>query len=373
MPIPANRYTVNVGFPVGCIGVTHANKIVLGGGGGPSRSGVQNKLSIYSIDDSTSTLNLNAELVLSSDEDAPTCLAMHPKDKLFVCSINTSMAEIKQGKNQNCRLFSYTKTKITMGKQAKCMGSTRDVDYQKCIAMSASGKLVVGGATDGTLSVVRVPTLKPVFPFIDARDEINDVGFSNDDKWLVAATDSELRVLSTTDAELVRRIDDPRISGGERAVFRFARFGQTNTLYTVLNTRARNCAYIVVWDTNKWVRTATRRVSSSPITTFALGPHGLLAFATASLHVVVCDAKSLRVLMRVPAAHSFAITALAFDRDGKHLVSASADQTCQVYVLPDVWPTPLQTAVAVVRGHAQVIAIVFVLVLAILLALVLRR
>ncbi|KAJ2250572.1 hypothetical protein GGH97_000630 [Coemansia sp. RSA 475] len=372
MPNPAHRYTVNVGFPVGCIGVTHENKIVLGGGGGPGRSGVQNKLSIYSLDDSSASLNLNAELVLSSDEDAPTCLAMHPKDKTFVCSINASAAEIKQGKNQNCRMFSYTKTKITKTKQAPSVGSTSDVDYQKCIAMSESGKMVVGGATDGTLSVVHVPALRPVFPFIDARSEINDVGFSNDEKWLVAATDSELRVLSTTNAELVRRIDDPRISGGERAVFRFARFGQTNTLYTVLNTRARNGAYIVVWST-EWVRSAMRRVSSSPITTFALGPRGLLAFATASLHVVVCDAKTLRVLLRVPAAHSFAITALAFDRDGKHLVSASADQTCQVYVLPDTWPTPLQTAVAVGRDYAQVIAIVLVLVLAVVLALVLRR
>ncbi|KAJ2822901.1 hypothetical protein IWW50_004021, partial [Coemansia erecta] len=379
MPTLADRYTVDVGFPVACIGLTQTNEVVLGGGGGASRSGVQNKLAAFAIDDTARTLRPTKELVLSSAEDAPTCLAMHPHEKLIACSINASDGEIAAGNNRNCRLFAYTKANIKPGKRTCVLGSTDAADYLKCIAFSASGELVVGGATDGTLSVVGVPKMRPALASIDAGGEINDVGFGARDRWLVAATDAELKVLAVKDASLVRCIDDPHTRAGERAVFRFARFGRgedsdadmSHILYTVLNTRSRRGAYIVLWSSAEaWARVATRRVSQSPITAFALSRDGtMLAFATAALQIAICDARSLKVLVRVPDAHSFAITALSFDRDDRRLVSASADHTCQVFVLPERWPTPPETALAFITDNTQPIAIVLVLIVAIILAL----
>ncbi|KAJ1730826.1 hypothetical protein LPJ61_002823 [Coemansia biformis] len=384
------RYTLAAGFPIACIGVGQSGEVVLGGGGGAGRSGVQNKLAVYSINDKKRELKLVSECVLSSDEDSPTCLAMHPTERALVCSINRDLEKIKQGENSNWRLFTLGKRAIKAGATAKSICSTSDNDYQRCIAFSPSGGLVAGGSTDGTLAVASYPSLRPAFPFVDAVNEINDVDFDPSGKWLAAATDTELRILSTKDASLVKAIDDPHTRGGVRAVFRFAKFGPAGedskagakdaaptepkgVLYTVLNARSRKGAYIVQWSTDKWTQIAMRYAGSSSITSFALSRSGrLLAFATASLQIVVCDAHSLRVLERIRAAHGFAITALAFGVGDRHLISGSADESCHVYALPAAWPTPKDRALALARTHARIIAVLIVLLVAIILALALR-
>ncbi|KAJ2162483.1 hypothetical protein GGF46_000614 [Coemansia sp. RSA 552] len=387
MPKTLERLSLDAGFPIAAIAVTAANKIVLGGGGGPGRSGVQNKLAIYSTP-TQKGLKKVAELVLSSTEDAPTCLAAHPKDEALVASVNQDKETIEAGKNNNCRVFTVASKKVKAGKSTSSICSTSDMEYQKSVVFSPSGRLVAGGATDGTLAVLEYPSLRPQFPFVDAVDEINDVDFSGDSAWVVAVTDAELKVLAVSDAGLVKSIEQPHTQG-EDAVFRFARFGRgqgsimprggggavdvTSVLYTVLNTRSRKNAYIVQWDTKSWSRLATRLVASSAITTIAMSRDGsLMAFATASLQIAICDARSLKVLMRIPKAHGFAITALAFDRETRYLVSGSADETCRVFVLPDKWPTPVDMAVAFAQDYSRVIAILVVF-LATLLALALRN
>ncbi|KAJ1725226.1 hypothetical protein LPJ53_000555 [Coemansia erecta] len=383
------RFTSEVGFPIGCIGVTQNNEVILGGGGGAGRSGVKNKLGVYSVDSKAKMLKPVCELVLSSDEDAPTCLAVHPKDRVLISSVNRGTGHIKKGENTNLRAFELKKKSIKEGKAAMTVCSTSDFDYQKCVVFDPSGKLVAGGSTNGTLSVLSYPQLTPAFPFIEAADEVNDVDFSSSGKWLAVATDDELKVVSTKNGSLVQTIDNPHTTSGTQAVFRFARFGHSkgvlsglnrqdvvdikNVLYTVMNTRTRKQAYIAIWDTQTWARLTTRPVCNSAITTFTMSRDGrLLAFATASLSIVVCDAHSLRVLLRIPAAHSFAITALAFDRDARYLVSGSADESCHVTVLPDRWPTALDAVAEIIMNNLQTVIVILVIVFAILTALYMR-
>ncbi|KAJ2898566.1 hypothetical protein IWW38_001346 [Coemansia aciculifera] len=327
-----------------------------------------------------------SETILSSEEDAPTCLAVHPKEKAVVSSINSSKDAMQKGNNSNCRVFELSKKNIKAGgKTAKTICSTSDFDYQKCIAIDPLGKLIAGGSTDGTLAVVQYPSLRQAFPYVDTADEVNDVDFNSSGKWLAVATDRELKVISTKDGSPVQTIDEPHTASGQAAVFRFAKFGANNrdklksgielnnVLYTVLNTKSRKLAYIAMWDTKKWTRIATRPVCQSAVTTFALSPSGrLLAVATASLQIAICDARTLKVLLRLPAAHSFAITALAFDRDDKHLISGSADETCQVFKVPETWPTALDGVVDLVMTNFQAVTVAVVLLLAILFALVMR-
>ncbi|KAI9473034.1 quinon protein alcohol dehydrogenase-like superfamily [Coemansia mojavensis] len=364
------RHTAKVGFPVACIGITPSNQVVLGGGGGPGRSGVQNKLAVYSIGDAG--LQQQSELVLKSDEDAPTCLAVHPKEGALVASINGTSSDIQAGSSRNLRVFALAKGRIRAGKATKTICSSDQMDYQKCIRFSSAGSMVAGGATDGTLSVVKYPSLKPVSAFVGAADEINDVDFGEQDRWLAAATDAEIKVLLVADSSTVKSIRDPRTASGERAVFRFARFGtgKADVLFTVLNTRSRKSCYVVQWDTKTWARIGTRRVAHSAATTFAMSHGGdLLAVATASLQICVCDARTLKVLLRIPAAHSFAITALAFDKDDRRLVSASADETCQAIVLPEAWPTAVDRLAGYARDHSQLLAVLLAALLAVLVAL----
>ncbi|KAJ1884738.1 hypothetical protein LPJ66_010461 [Kickxella alabastrina] len=388
MPSKLEQFTSEVGFPIGCIGITQNNEVVLGGGGGAGRSGVKNKLAVYTIE--KTGLKSVSELVLSSSEDAPTSLALHPKEKVLATSINASKAQIEKGENNNCRLFELKKKSIKAGKSTQSVCSTSDYDYQRCSAFDPSGKLLAGGSTNGTLSVIQYPQLVPAFPFIEASDEINDVDFNLSGKWLAVTTDKELKVISAKDGSVVQTIDNPHTAKGTSAVFRFAKFGRSkgskeftalqtrielkDVLYTVLNTRSRKQAYIAMWDTNKWERLVTRPVCNSAITTFALSKSGrLLAFATASLQICICDAHTLRVLMRIHNAHGFAITVLAFDAEEKCLISGSADETCQVIVIPDKWPSATDAVVQFAVANLQAIIVVLVLMLGVLVSLALRN
>ncbi|KAJ2509382.1 hypothetical protein GGI11_005906 [Coemansia sp. RSA 2049] len=387
-----SRSTESVGFPIACIGVTQSNEIVLGGGGGSGRSGVRNKLAVYAIESKNNAAKLKKahELELSSEEDAPTCIAANPKGKAIVSSINRSKAAIEKGQNKNCRVFTVAKTSINGGKSANTICSANDYDYQKCMTFDPLGKLVAAGASDGTVAVLQYPAMHPAFPFVEAADEVNDVSFNAEGKWLAVATNDELKILKAKTGSVVQTIDNPHTSSGQPAVFRFARFGgeaggvlrfaasKTKTrmqdaMYTVLNTRSRKQAYIAIWNTLTWTRIATRPVSNSPITTFATSRDGrLLAFATASLQIGICDAHTLRLLARIHNAHAFAITALAFDNTGRFLVSGSADETCQVIAIPDKWPTAWDAFVAVAHDNIQIIIMGFVMLVAIALSFSLR-
>ncbi|KAJ2720767.1 hypothetical protein GGI07_004406 [Coemansia sp. Benny D115] len=391
MPRELECFEIQTGFPIACITITQASEIVLGGGGGSGRSGVKNKLAVYTISASTKTFEAVSSLVLSSDEDAPTCVAQHPKDKTLVASVNASKKKIEAGENNNCRLFELKKKSIRPGKSAASVASTNELDYQRCIDVDPHGKLVAGGSTNGTLAVMRYPQLTPAFPFVEASGEINDVSFNASGKWLAVATDSELRVVVSRDGSAVQSIEKPHTTSGVRANFRFARFGRakgtlnafhstqkspvelTNVLYTVLNTKSRKQAYVALWDTTTWKRLGTRPVCNSVITTMALSNNGkLLAFATASLQIVICDAHSLRVLMRIPGAHAFAITALAFTNDDCYLVSGSADESCHAYVIPDKWPTAFTTIAESIMANLQLVIMLLVLLLGITAALIMR-
>ena len=53
-------------------------QLVLGGGGGNSKTGVRNKLLLYSVDPVTRDIAELDTFVLPKDEDAPMSLAAHP-------------------------------------------------------------------------------------------------------------------------------------------------------------------------------------------------------------------------------------------------------------------------------------------------------
>lgn len=47
------------------------------------------------------------ELKLRGDEDAPMCLAVNRAAAQLVCGINASEAELRSGRNDEMRVFSY--------------------------------------------------------------------------------------------------------------------------------------------------------------------------------------------------------------------------------------------------------------------------
>jgi prolactin regulatory element-binding protein len=92
-------------FPVYSAAFLSPNDLVLGGGGGTSKSGIKNKLRLYHIGEGRA-LELVNELELEKGEDAPMSMAAHEETKRLVCGVNSTEELQEKGLNENCRAFS---------------------------------------------------------------------------------------------------------------------------------------------------------------------------------------------------------------------------------------------------------------------------
>ncbi|KAK5001225.1 hypothetical protein LTR66_000001 [Elasticomyces elasticus] len=94
--------------------------LLVGGGGGESKSGVPNKITLLDCS-SRATLSVAAEIDLSRDEDSVTSLAaLASKDGLIaLAGINSSTTERKAGRNQHLKSFevTYPKERKTVEKE----------------------------------------------------------------------------------------------------------------------------------------------------------------------------------------------------------------------------------------------------------------
>ncbi|KAK3357415.1 hypothetical protein B0T25DRAFT_539098 [Lasiosphaeria hispida] len=194
-----------------------ANRLVLGGGGGPGRSGVSNKIS--AVDAShQDTLNVVSELDLSRDEDSVNTIAVGPRRRnsiLVFTGINSSPADVAKGKNEHFRVFavdqpSKSKTTPKIAETSRTtLFSSKDADtYQRVLRLSPYfpgrpqvGAIATGLAKDAQIAVFDVPpgTSGSTAPrprgVIEVAKEAMDLDLiqTADDKWqLVYCDDYEI-------------------------------------------------------------------------------------------------------------------------------------------------------------------------------------
>lgn len=101
-----SHFSTSVGLPVYAVEFVAPHVVAYVGGGGASKSGVKNKLVLAGLEEDT--LRPLAELTLSSDEDAPMCMAVDRVGGVIACSVNAPASALKSGENKTLRLFRYT-------------------------------------------------------------------------------------------------------------------------------------------------------------------------------------------------------------------------------------------------------------------------
>ncbi|THH33643.1 hypothetical protein EUX98_g502 [Antrodiella citrinella] len=348
-------------FPVYSCAFVGPDEVVLGGGGGQSKTGIKNKLRLYEVK-SEKNIELRDELELASGEDAPMSMAAIIKDKHLICGINSSLEFLKVGRNQNCRAY-----EIKEGKYVTDIAfeHTEYNNYKRnrgrLSVLSPDGTLLaVAGTRD--LALLRYPSLEPAASAIHLpKGEIYDASFSS--STLVVATTVNLLVYSLppkseepekttekldtlTALDLVSTIDRPTLPGSDAGCsFRCARFhpNDSNILYTVVNTvaakkakkNAPKRAYICRWDVDNWKLKKYRKVSDRPLTCFDVSPNGsALAFGSSDYTVGIVDATTLAPVLTILKAHEFPPTTLRFNPSSSMLISGSADNTIRIVTVP---------------------------------------
>ncbi|KAF9535113.1 WD40-repeat-containing domain protein [Crepidotus variabilis] len=364
-------------FPVYACAFLTPNEFVLGGGGGASRSGIKNKLRLYSVNDSRA-IELKDEYELEKGEDAPMSMAAHQETGTIVCGVNSVQEKLDKGENDNCRAFSIKDNKIRpTSTRSTLPGAGKSDDYQKVTVLSPSGSiLAVAGSND--LHLLSFPSLESIAEPIHTEREIYDVAFIND--AVILATTHNLfvytlpdSVSSTTTAtdtpssprppkkksklnpnggtqklptlELKTRVDLPD-STAEGSSFRAIRChpNDESAVYTAINAvtpRSKKSkgpsrqAFVVKWNTKTWTVEKTRKVGDRGLTCFDISADGrFLAFGSSDLSVGMLDARTLSPLVSILKAFEFPPTFVKFNPTTSLLVSGSADNSLRVVTIP---------------------------------------
>ncbi|KAF7981641.1 hypothetical protein HWV62_32740 [Athelia sp. TMB] len=350
-------------FPVYSAAFLSDNELVLGGGGGASRSGIKNKLRFYRVNDPTK-IDLIDEHELEKGEDAPMSMAAYPNSKQLVCGINSTEDKLIAGQNENCRVFGVTDDKLVLVQTRGTLTIAPETDdYQKVTVLSPNGDfLAVAGSQD--LSLLVYPSLALAGAAIHTEHELYDATFSKTD--LVALTtrnllvyalpvvDSDKEKSNTSELKLRQTVDLPKLPNGvEGASFRAARFHPqiATTVYTIVNTNpprtrqksSSKPSFVVKWNIvpgkeeseSTWEVAKIRKVGDKSITCFDISSDGrFLAFGSSDYTIGMLDSTTLAPLVTILKAHEFPPTTLRFNPGSTLLVSGSADNSIRVIRVP---------------------------------------
>ncbi|PPQ65220.1 hypothetical protein CVT26_000197 [Gymnopilus dilepis] len=362
-------------FPVYSCAFLSPNEVVLGGGGGASRSGIKNKLRLYNIG-ADRAIELKDEFELEKGEDAPMSMAAHKDSRTIVCGVNSVEEKLLKGENDNCRAFSMEGGKITLLKATNTLPPGDIDDFQKVTVLSPDGSLLaVAGSHD--LTLLSFPSLQPVSEPIHTEKEIYDASFSS--KHLVITTTHNLLVYALpkppspppsevslgkkgkkksktssngeaekiTALELQQTVDLPS-SISEGGTFRSGRFNPVDeqVLYTIVNVvppRGRKSksssrqAFITKWNTSTWKAEKTRKVADGGLTCMDLSLDGrFLGYGSSDLTIGMLDAKTLSPLVSILKAHEFPPTVIKFNPTTSLLLSGSPDNSIRIVSVPSV-------------------------------------
>ena len=92
----------SIPFPLFSISCSE-DLIIVGGGGGQSKNGVENKILVFTLQNGD--LYLNYEYKISDSEDGCMSLALHPFKQALIAGINENTEAVKEGKSKACRFF----------------------------------------------------------------------------------------------------------------------------------------------------------------------------------------------------------------------------------------------------------------------------
>ncbi|ELU45455.1 hypothetical protein AG1IA_00517 [Rhizoctonia solani AG-1 IA] len=328
-------------FPVYSLGFVKNDKLLLGGGGGATRSGIKNKL--YDVDETGAKLELLNELELEKDEDAPMSMAIDHGHNSFICGINGSIEKVEAGVNPHCRM-AYTRhppltmtlhlalslnAQLSLSKK----GTRRPSRSESVTSVCWTNWLTVNAESHSTLEgwyspgrrVLRWEAIQPISypkldlasePFTIPSGELFDADFSTD----VTST-TNLYVFSPSSApskmspstahpqlNLVNTIPVP--ASHPNSSYRSTRWSphDSKTAWSIINNTNGSSkdrrGWVARWSITglgegeksqgkgEWKVARIAKVATRPITVFDVSQDGkLLAFGSSDLSVGILDSR----------------------------------------------------------------------------------
>ncbi|PKS10209.1 hypothetical protein jhhlp_001959 [Lomentospora prolificans] len=247
-------------------------RLVVGGGGGPGRSGVGNKITVINANDK-SDLTVAGEADLSRDEDSVSSLAVGPrkgKSVLVYAGINSSPAEVQKGKNEHLRTFAVEGTKtraagstvpsanVAEVSRTALFSATHPEEYQRVLRLggASSSGTQLGAAASGLgkdfeIALFEVSPTGPPAPKSKGKlelkkqaDDIDIIQTGEDSYQIAYCHEYEIYTVDVTkgvagDSRLVFTTPHNTGTGVQRAQFRSIRYLTPNFILAVANLPKR--------------------------------------------------------------------------------------------------------------------------------------
>eukprot|EP00128_Syssomonas_multiformis_P013278 Colp12_sorted_trinity150504_noHs@27627 len=310
-------------YPLYVVATRKDGKIILGGGGGASKTGVPNKLEVFTYN------NENLDLVTDYDPGTSCIMSMalHPKQNLVACGLDGKCAILRVDENKG--KFSVTSIKA----QQTDFSKDPEDCFQKSVQFSNDGKLIVTGGYDTVARVWSFPEMKKLHELKKHTKDVNAVSIDPTGSYIATASpDTFTYIWDAKTGKLLQTLKSPS-KWQDAAQFRIqsCRFVQqadgTVHLYTV-HSLAKHPSYIVKWQPGQWVVVKDLKAEQEPITTFAASDDGSLLAAGTALGGVGIYTADLKRVLRVRGVHELFVTGVAFTQDNATLISVSADRSC---------------------------------------------
>eukprot|EP00002_Diphylleia_rotans_P001249 TRINITY_DN10697_c0_g2_i2.p1 TRINITY_DN10697_c0_g2~~TRINITY_DN10697_c0_g2_i2.p1 ORF type:complete len:342 (+),score=56.60 TRINITY_DN10697_c0_g2_i2:76-1101(+) len=299
-------------FPLYTMCRTTKGEVYIGGGGGESKSGLENavlrlqlKKSDVSIADKEAT---GIEAVMN--------LHAHPKEDVIACVAG-----------QACYLFTPN---AKQGDRRKLLRKEVSTDKsQKLAIFHPHGTMVMLATEDGRLLFLSYPNMRLMYAGKVHNDTIYTAAFNPNGLEVVTTSyDKTCKITRVNGCKAVKTLTPPNTD--PTAEFRGAMYApEGTTLFTTHHVR-KGQAVLTEWNTKSWDAIRSVNLHMSPSTALALSPNGkYFASGNPDGLLVVVERESFNKTF-TKQVHSFFISSVLWTKDSKRVISVSGDQMCHV-------------------------------------------
>lgn len=340
---PTSRLVLD--FPVYGMGSLQGDAVAMAGGGGRMKSGIPNRVTVRTFDESTGSFDTGEESATANTEDAAVAVASSRSFGLFYTLVGTG-----------CKNYLYDSSTHVLEPESAYEHDIRVAAKQEqvSLAVAADASTLAIGSDAGDVRTLSLPDCTPMAHFKVHAKGVDNLDVSADGR-LVASTSARDRTSYLWEArtgKMLQRITALHADDYKTHV-RSVRFSPGHpSLMFAAESNPRQGAWISVWrdavatdegtDASEadYRLIASVKVTADALTAMAVHSDGRVAVASAEGHVAlfrwssgsriakVWSTETRVEWLRPPTPpHFLPVTAIAFSSGGRYVLTASADFT----------------------------------------------
>eukprot|EP01134_Creolimax_fragrantissima_P003776 CFRG3776T1 len=338
-----SRQLVETDFPIYCVITTKQNHVILGGGGGQSKTGVPNCMQVHDM-------NTGAKLLsrISTGIHAVSNLGLSQNGKALVAGLDGlgriyNLTPFSKTFEDDEKIKEITKEEEEQEQEGPVKyfapkGEMKtdfgpEGGYQKVVRFGSNEMFATGGS-DGSIRIWSYPDFSETMEIKSLpgeEQEVQKLDFDPSGR-LIACVYRKGKVVRVNSTKTGKE-EAALVFGFKRLFYSFnsIRFATIDgEVYVIaLASLPRMQSYIVMWDAKTWKVSKFALADKHPSTVMDVSSCGkYIAVGTSEGDVIIYDSKTIKRIHTAKEVHDIFITDLAFTQNSAGVISTSVDKRC---------------------------------------------